>query len=85
MLCLHPDVVLTDTDDGVVLLHQGTGRFWQLNGTGGRVLRRLVDGEQPDAIAADLSSRHRVDVAVVTADVRSVLTHLLEAKLVVHS
>lgn len=85
MLCLHPDVVLTDTDDGAVLLHQGTGEFWQLNRTGGRMLRRIVDGEDPDAVAADLAGRHGVALATVAADVRLVVERLLAERLVVRS
>ena len=41
---LPSHVSITDTDDGVVLLQQRTGRYFQLNHTGGRVLRRLLDG-----------------------------------------
>ncbi|USA02001.1 hypothetical protein NCG97_17145 [Streptomyces lydicamycinicus] len=36
----------TDTDDGTVLLNERTGRYWQLNATGGQVLRQLLDGHE---------------------------------------
>lgn len=85
MLRLHPDVVLTDTDDGAVLLHQGTGEFWQLNRTGGHLLHRLVDGETEADVAADLATRHNVALSTVAADLSTVLDQLLAEKLVLRS
>jgi Coenzyme PQQ synthesis protein D (PqqD) len=41
---LSRDVTAADTDHGVVLLDQRTGRYWQLNDTGALVLRHLLDG-----------------------------------------
>ena len=49
-LTLHTDVSLAETSDGATLLHQRTGRYWQLNLTGVLMLRGLLDGrthEQP--------------------------------------
>ncbi|MFR9806441.1 lasso peptide biosynthesis PqqD family chaperone [Pseudonocardia sp. RS010] len=85
LMRLHPDVLLTDTDDGAVLLHQQTGRFWQLNRTGSRLLHRLLEGEAPEVIAADLAARHQVDPGQVTEDVRTVVTQLADAQLVTSS
>ncbi|MFD8542512.1 lasso peptide biosynthesis PqqD family chaperone [Streptomyces sp. NPDC059649] len=79
---LHPDVVCTDTDDGTVLLNQRTGRYWQLNTTGAEVLRQLLDGRTPQAIAADLATRHHIDPARAEQDVTAVLTQLRTADLV---
>ncbi|MGP4019726.1 lasso peptide biosynthesis PqqD family chaperone [Saccharopolyspora sp. 5N708] len=82
MLRLHPDVATTDTDDGIVLLHQRTGRYWQLNTTGAAILRRLLDGQETDQIAADLAERYRLDADRAVRDVRAVVQQLRAAHLV---
>ncbi|MEU5534453.1 lasso peptide biosynthesis PqqD family chaperone [Streptomyces sp. NPDC020362] len=84
-LHLHPDVVTTDTDDGTVLLHLTTGRYWQLNTTGTGVLRRLLDGCAPDDIAAELADRHEIPPERAEHDVRAIVTQLSSAGLVVTS
>ncbi|MGP4110156.1 lasso peptide biosynthesis PqqD family chaperone [Streptomyces sp. 4N509B] len=54
-LALGPDVVTTDVDDGLVLLDQRSGRYWQLNRTGAVALRRLLDGASLDEVAVALT------------------------------
>ncbi|MEV0087849.1 lasso peptide biosynthesis PqqD family chaperone [Saccharopolyspora sp. NPDC050642] len=83
-LRLHPDVATTDTDDGTVLLHQRTGRYWQLNTTGSTMLRHLLDGHTPEAIAADLTDRYDIDQRQAERDVTAVLDQLRTAQLVVN-
>ncbi|MEU5213368.1 lasso peptide biosynthesis PqqD family chaperone [Streptomyces sp. NPDC020742] len=80
---LHPDVVSTDTDDGTVLLNERTGRYWQLNGTGAEVLRRILDGAAPDLIAAEIAARHRIDASRAERDIAAVLDQLKTANLVI--
>ncbi len=46
-LTLKPDVTATDTEDGLVLLDQRSGRYWQLNRSGATTLRLLLDGHTP--------------------------------------
>lgn len=82
---LHRDVSLTDTDDGTVLLHQRTGRYWQLNVTGSGVLRRLLDGDSPEGIAADLATEHGIDPQRAAQDVDAVIQQLQSAELTVAS
>ncbi|MFD2472945.1 lasso peptide biosynthesis PqqD family chaperone [Amycolatopsis silviterrae] len=79
---LHPDVTTADTPDGTVLLHLTTGRYWQLNATGSTVLRGLLDGGEPEGIAAELASLHGVDAAVTREDVAAVVDQLESAGLV---
>lgn len=43
-LRLRPDTATTDTDDGLVLLDECTGGYWQLNPTGADVLHALLAG-----------------------------------------
>ena len=78
---LHRDVSVTDTDDGSVLLQQRTGRYFQLNVTGSRVLRRLLDGETPENIAADLASTYGIDRKRADQDVGAVIQQLKTAEL----
>ncbi|MBV9024428.1 MAG: lasso peptide biosynthesis PqqD family chaperone [Streptomycetaceae bacterium] len=82
---LHPDVSMTDTDDGTVLLHQRTGRYWQLNITGSKVLHRLLDGESPETIAAGFAAAHGIDPQRAEHDVSAVIHQLCSAELVVTS
>ncbi|MER0482814.1 lasso peptide biosynthesis PqqD family chaperone [Streptomyces sp. Edi2] len=80
---LHSDVSMTDTDDGTVLLHQRTGRYWQLNLTGSRVLHRLLDGDTPETIAAGLAASYGVDPQRAADDVGAVIRQLRAAGLTV--
>ncbi|WP_206505142.1 lasso peptide biosynthesis PqqD family chaperone [Streptomyces chrestomyceticus] len=84
-LRLHPDVTSADTDDGTVLLHLGTGRYWQLNATGAAVLRHLLDGDEPDRVAAALAVRHGIEADRAARDVHAVVGQLRAAKLVITS
>ncbi len=81
-LRLHPEVASTETDDGAVLLHQRTGRYWQLNTTGARVLRDLLDGYEHEGIAWHLATEHHIDHERAYRDVTAVIEQLRAAKLV---
>ncbi|MFF5481893.1 lasso peptide biosynthesis PqqD family chaperone [Streptomyces sp. NPDC012935] len=80
-LRLHPDVTMAVTDDGAVLLHQRTGRYWQLNNTGVLVLRGLLDGDSPEQTADALVDRHRADLADARRDVSALVDGLRAAQL----
>ncbi|MEV0500671.1 lasso peptide biosynthesis PqqD family chaperone [Streptomyces spectabilis] len=80
---LKPDVTATDTDDGLVLLDQRSGRYWQLNRSGATTLRLLLDGHTPEE-AADRLARHHPDAAGrALTDVQTLLAALDRARLVV--
>ncbi|HEX4246723.1 MAG TPA: lasso peptide biosynthesis PqqD family chaperone [Pseudonocardia sp.] len=79
---LRPDVVTSDTHDGLVLLDERSGRYWQLNHTSARVLRALLDGQDVERIAADLAARHRLDPDRARRDVAALTERLTSAKLV---
>ncbi len=57
-LALKPDVTATDTEDGLVLLDQRSGRYWQLNRSGATTLRLLLDGHTPEETADRLTRQH---------------------------
>ncbi len=81
-LRLRPDIVTTETDDGLVLLDERTGRYWQLNPSGAHVLHALVAGQHPDNIAAGLVTRYRIDLAQAHADIAALTDQLHTATLV---
>ncbi|HWR48761.1 MAG TPA: lasso peptide biosynthesis PqqD family chaperone [Pseudonocardiaceae bacterium] len=81
-LQLRPDVTTADTDDGMVLLDERAGRYWQLNSTGALVLRLLLDGTAPHHVAQSLADRHAVSTEQATADVATLLASLHTAGLV---
>ncbi|MEV0087336.1 lasso peptide biosynthesis PqqD family chaperone [Saccharopolyspora sp. NPDC050642] len=85
LLRLHPEVTSTDTDDGTVLLHGRTGRYFQLNPTGTRVLQRLLGGSPPDHIAAELAEHHHIAPERAARDVTAVVDQLRTAELVITS
>ncbi|GHE38190.1 hypothetical protein GCM10018785_04780 [Streptomyces longispororuber] len=80
-LTLHPDVSLAETDDGAVLLHQRTGRYWQLNPTGVLVLKNLLDGRTHDQAAQELTERHRAAPEAARRDVARLVDSLRAADL----
>ena len=79
---LRADVSTADTEDGLVLLDERAGRYWQLNPTGALVLRLLLDGVTPSQVAQTLADRHAVSTERAAADVASLLEHLHTAGLV---
>jgi Coenzyme PQQ synthesis protein D (PqqD) len=81
-LTLRRDVVATHVGDGIVLLDQRIGRYWQLNATGALVLHVLLNGSTPEQAARELSRQHPVIVERAEADVTALLQHLRSARLV---
>ncbi len=84
-LRLRPDIATTGTDDGLVLLDERTGRYWQLNPTGADVLAALLEGRHPDDIAGGLAARYRIDIHQAHRDVTALTDHLHTANLVAPS
>jgi Coenzyme PQQ synthesis protein D (PqqD) len=81
-LQLRPDIATTDTDDGLVLLDERTGRYWQLNPTGTHVLAALLEGRHPDDIAGGLATHYRIDIHQAQRDITALTDHLRAANLV---
>ncbi|MFD9904084.1 lasso peptide biosynthesis PqqD family chaperone [Streptomyces sp. NPDC059063] len=82
-LALKPDVTATDTEDGLVLLDQRSGRYWQLNRSGATTLRLLLDGHTPQETAAHLTRHHPEAAGRALTDVTTLLAALDRARLVV--
>jgi hypothetical protein len=82
-LALAPDLSATDTDDGMVLLDQRSGRYWMLNRTGATTLRLALAGRTPEEVAAELTATAPDGRARALADVQTLLASLRKARLVV--
>ncbi|GAA2734243.1 lasso peptide biosynthesis PqqD family chaperone [Streptomyces nogalater] len=78
---LHPHVTTVATDDGLVLLDERGGRYWQLNTTAAAILEHLARGSDPRATAEHLVSRYGIDQKQAEADVRAFLGRLRSAGL----
>lgn len=79
---LRADVSTADTDEGMVLLDERVGRYWQLNTAGADVLRLLLGGAAPEHVAQTLADRHAVRTDQVAADIAALLERLRTAGLV---
>ncbi|MEU2872764.1 lasso peptide biosynthesis PqqD family chaperone [Streptomyces olivoreticuli] len=79
---LRADVTCCTTEDGMVLLDERTGQYWQLNATGAAVLRALLDGFTPEQITDRLTQTRPVDRDRAAADVTALVDELTRAGLV---
>lgn len=80
-LALRADVSLTETDNGLVLLDERAGTYFQMNATGALVLRRLLAGAGQQEIVALLGERFAVDADRAAADVAALLERLRDTGL----
>ncbi|MFI1332151.1 lasso peptide biosynthesis PqqD family chaperone [Streptomyces sp. NPDC020845] len=81
---LATHVTVTDTEHGVVLLDENTGRYWQMNRTAAVVLRCLHEGGTTATAISELvdSFPDLPDVRTrVTEDVHRLLDALRAAEL----
>ncbi|MFC5720449.1 lasso peptide biosynthesis PqqD family chaperone [Streptomyces gamaensis] len=80
---LRADVTTCSLDDGMVLLDERTGRYWQLNGTGALVVRALLHGATPEQISERLADTRPVSRERAAADVAVLIDRLTRAKLLI--
>ncbi|WP_151485132.1 lasso peptide biosynthesis PqqD family chaperone [Streptomyces albicerus] len=79
---LRADVSACAADDGMVLLDERDGLYWQLNSTGAIVVQSLLDGATPEQIAERLAATRPVTRERATADVTALVSHLVRERLV---
>ncbi|MGH3897349.1 MAG: lasso peptide biosynthesis PqqD family chaperone [Pseudonocardiaceae bacterium] len=82
-LRLRPDVSVTSTAAGIVLLDERSGRYWQLNRSGSVTLRTLLEGGTPSQAAQQLSNSYRITSERAAADIGALLDALRHARLVI--
>ncbi|WP_043632549.1 lasso peptide biosynthesis PqqD family chaperone [Nonomuraea candida] len=78
---LGPGVVTADTEYGLVLLDEGSGRYWRLNETGALVATVLIEGGTPETAARRLADRYGIHRPRAEQDVRALLNALVAAGL----
>ncbi|MFF4666825.1 lasso peptide biosynthesis PqqD family chaperone [Streptomyces sp. NPDC001282] len=83
MTRLRTDVACCPTSEGMVLLDERNGRYWQLNATGATVLQALLDGASPQQITDRLAATRPVLRERAAADVTALLDRLTRCGLVV--
>lgn len=82
-LALRAGITTAGTEDGLVLLDECAGRYWQLNNTGALVLEALLDGGTLDDAARRLTDVHpTLPAAQAVTDVADILESLRTAGLV---
>ena len=79
---LRADVAMTDTDTGLVLLDERTGKYWQTNSTGAFVLHQLLGGTSGPEVVSLLRTRYSVDAEQAGADVDGLVGRLRSAGLI---
>ncbi|MFB1046807.1 lasso peptide biosynthesis PqqD family chaperone [Streptomyces chrestomyceticus] len=57
-ITLHPHVTCVPCGDGMTLLDERSGRYWQINATGALIVRQLLDGATPQQAAAALAAKY---------------------------
>ncbi|MGK5543405.1 lasso peptide biosynthesis PqqD family chaperone [Streptomyces sp. URMC 127] len=79
---LAPHVTATGTEHGTVLLDQRRGRYFQINTTGGLILRTLLCNGSPEHAATVLTEHYGITVQQARSDVAGLLNALTAAQLV---
>ncbi|MFE2186042.1 lasso peptide biosynthesis PqqD family chaperone [Streptomyces sp. NPDC059455] len=70
---LAPHMTMTETDTGMVLLDERSGRYWQMNDTGALVLRCLLDGGSAESVTSELRRRFPTATDDFAADVEALI------------
>lgn len=79
---LRAHVAACPTEDGMALLDERTGRYWQLNTTGAVILTALLNGATPEQVTNRLVAARPVSHQRARADVTALLDHLTRANLI---
>lgn len=77
-----PDAAFAAVEDGAVVLHMGTKRYYSLNETGTFVWRRLEDGLPRAEIVAQVVDAYDVGIAEAEIAVAGLLAELMQESLI---
>lgn len=80
-LTKDPDVVWTDLEDGGILLHLRTKRYYSLNAVGQSIWKLLDDAETPSDLIRGLMTEYAVDATRARESVARFLLELDRARL----
>ena len=79
---LSPDAVCAVVDDGAVVLHMRTRRYFSLNETGTTIWESLDAGAPVSDIVASLVAGYEIDATTAEAEVTRMLAELASVELV---
>ena len=79
---ISPDAAFAAVDDGAVVLHMGTKRYYSLNETGTFVWRRLEDGVVRAEIVAQVVDAYEVGMAEAEMAVARLVDELVQEELI---
>lgn len=79
---VSPDAVCAVVDDGAVVLHMRTRRYYSLNETGTTIWESLDSGKPVPEIVASLVAAYEVDPRTAELEVGRMLTELASVELV---
>lgn len=79
---LSPDAVCAVVDDGAVVLHMRTRRYYSLNETGTTIWGSLDSGKPVTDIVASLVADYEIDATTAEAEVARILAELASVELV---
>jgi hypothetical protein len=79
---ISPDAAFAGVDDGAVVLHMRTKRYYSLNETGMFIWRRLEDGLAHTDIVAHVVEEYDVGIAEAEAAVARLLDELVQETLI---
>jgi hypothetical protein len=79
---LSPDAACAVVDDGAVILHMRTKRYFSLNETGVAIWSMLEAGQPVSEIVASLTATYEIDAEAAAAAILQILEELASAELV---
>lgn len=82
-LALNRDVLVTEVENGAVILDGRRGRYFQMNSTATTALKMLLAGSSPEQAAARIAARTDAGNEQALRDIQALVDELREAKLVV--
>ena len=79
---ISPDAAFAAVEDGAVVLHMGTKRYYSLNETGMFVWRCLEEGTGRAGIITQLVDAYEVEIAEAEMAVARLLEELVQERLI---
>jgi hypothetical protein len=79
---VSPDAAFAAVEDGAVVLHMGTKRYYSLNETGMFVWRRIEEGTGRAEIVTQLVDEYEVGIAEAEMAVARLLEELVQERLI---
>ena len=81
-IAIHPDVMVQEVDDEMVLLHSGTEEYFSLDDVGSTMWKYLSELDTIDEVVVALIDAYDVDEQRLRRDLSILLTKLVEQDLV---